>query len=298
MTTPLDATDSLPEAARRAPKENFPVLSLAVPRRLRRAFGAVYTFCRLSDDIADDPARTPDHRLAGLRAWRAELDECLAGRPRLPAFRALEPIAREFSLPAEPFHRLLDAFELDQTRTRFEDWPQLEAYARLSADPVGELVLRIGGHAESDPTWRDLLELSNRTCSALQFINFWQDVRRDLLELDRIYIPRSERDLDDADLRRLASGPVSADERARFERILRPLVERTDAMMISATKLPKLVDPSIARPVLLFQRAGLLVGRRIRRERFATLWARPRVPRVSLVCMACSAMLRPVGTAA
>lgn len=298
MTTSSTTNDLLPASAQRAPYENFPVLSLALPRRLRPAFAAVYSFCRLSDDIADDPSRDPGKRLEALRLWRDELNLCFEGKPRLPMFRKLEPVIRNHALPIDPFHRLLDAFELDQTQSRFEDWSQLEAYAALSADPVGELVLRIAGHGPHDPNWATLLGHSNRTCSALQFINFWQDVRRDLFELDRIYIPRSERDLDDDDLRRLASGEGSESDRQHFARILRPLVERTDAMMRSALPLPSLVSPAIARPITLFQRAGLALSGKIRRQGCSTLWRRPSVSRASLVLMSCRVMLGRAGASA
>ncbi len=286
--------DQLPLAARRVPHENFPVLSVAVARRHRAAFAAVYTFCRISDDLADDPTRTPEQRLEALALWRQELDRCFAGSPSLPAYTRLAEAVRAHDLPAEPFHRLLDAFEQDQRVTRYRTWSELVGYAERSANPVGELVLRIGGHSPADAAWPELIGLSDRVCTALQFVNFWQDVRRDLLGLDRIYLPLDESGINADELRAMAGVAPSAEQRDRYARILRPLVERTDALMESAAELPALADRSLARPLRLFQRAGLLVSRRIRSIGYATLWQRPRVPRLSLACMACASLLGPV----
>lgn len=292
MTTPHDLDEALPREATRAPKENFPVLSFVLPRALRPGFAAVYSFCRVSDDIADDPSRSPDRRLESLRRWREELEQCFDGRPRLPMMTRLRSAAERYALPAEPFHRLLDAFEQDQVRTRYASWDDLVAYATCSANPVGELVLRIGGHRPEDADWNLLLKLSDQTCTSLQFINFWQDVRRDLLDLDRVYIPLDEAGISVDGLVTMARAGPSREHVALFRDIVSPLVERTDQLMLAAADMPNLTVPALARPVRLFQRAGLLVSGRIRAAGCKTLWRRPNVPRSALVRMTLAAMLQ------
>ncbi len=295
MPTADDEYDALPLEASRSPYENFPVLSVVVARPLRQGFAAVYSFCRASDDIADDPSRTASQRLDALCRWRDELDRCFAGRPRLPMYARLHRSIARYGLDAEPFHRLLNAFEEDQVRTEYQTWSELQSYAASSANPVGELVLRIAGHHPDDTDWPRLLALSDKTCSALQFVNFWQDVRRDLLELDRVYIPLAEVGTSAANLREMASTGATPESAVAFRCILQPLVERTDALMRESLDLPSRVHPCLARPLRLFQQAGLLVSARIRARGYGTLWRRPRVSRLSLVVLSLGAWLRPIG---
>ncbi|MEO1535641.1 MAG: squalene/phytoene synthase family protein, partial [Planctomycetota bacterium] len=103
-TTPSEPTPdsraSLPAFASVRPRENFPVLSAVVSKPLRPGFAAVYSFCRVSDDIADDPAREPTERLDMLRRWREEVDAAFSRKPRLPIMSALAEAAEQYDLPA------------------------------------------------------------------------------------------------------------------------------------------------------------------------------------------------------
>ncbi|MEL7483961.1 MAG: squalene/phytoene synthase family protein, partial [Planctomycetota bacterium] len=292
-----DSHARLPAFASVRPRENFPVLSAVVSKPLRPGFAAVYSFCRVSDDIADDPIREPAERLEMLRRWRGELDAAFLGRPRLPIMSALARAAERYDLPAAPFHRLLDAFEQDQSTTEYETWDEIVRYAQLSANPVGELVLRIGGHVPADQGWAELVRLSDATCTALQFVNFWQDVRRDLLELNRLYIPFESSGMRPDAWRQLAHERQSSTGVARFRSIIEPLLDRTDAMMRSAAELPAVVTSELVKPISLFQQAGLHVAQRIRSTGFATLWRRPAVSRLRLVCMTAAILLRPARAA-
>lgn len=165
--------------------ENFSVLSSLVPVELRDDFGAVYAFCRWSDDLGDEIGDR-ERSLALLGWWREELLACAAGSPRHPVMVALAPTIRRHDLPVELFDRLIRAFELDQRKDRYETWDEVLAYCRDSADPVGRLVLLMLG----EPRDEALLGLSDRLCTALQLTNHWQDIRRDLEQRDRIYVPR------------------------------------------------------------------------------------------------------------
>lgn len=167
--------------------ENFPVASLLVPARLRRPIEAIYRFARSADDIADEGEATPAARLAGLAAYRAELDRIASGQaPLTPLFLALSEAVREHALPLQPFHDLLDAFAQDVVKKRYADFPELLDYCRRSANPVGRLVLHLFGRTEPER-----LEQSDAICTALQLINFWQDVAIDWAK-DRVYIPQCD----------------------------------------------------------------------------------------------------------
>jgi hydroxysqualene synthase len=159
--------------------ENFPVASRLVPARLRKHVAAIYAFARTADDIADEPGRSATERLALLHEWSAHLHAA----PRNAIFAALADTREKFNLPLSLFEDLLSAFRQDVTTSRYDTWTQVLDYCRRSANPVGRLVLRLGGQRrdESD-RWSDSV------CTALQLTNFWQDLAIDW-ERGRLYLP-------------------------------------------------------------------------------------------------------------
>jgi squalene synthase HpnC len=167
--------------------ENFPVASVLLPRELRAPVEAIYWFARSADDIADEGDAPPDERLRGLEGHRNELRRIERGEmPLHPAFARLAAVIRTYELPLEAFHALLDAFSQDVVKTRYQDFAELLDYCRRSADPVGRLVLHLYRAADS----RNLAQ-SDAICSALQLINFWQDVEVDWRK-SRVYLPQED----------------------------------------------------------------------------------------------------------
>src|SRR5690606_29775179 len=133
-----------------------------------------------ADDLADEAA-DPAAASRLLAWWRDVLGLCYDGRPLHPVFVALRPTIERHGLPRRLFDDLLDAFEQDQRMRRYDTWGQLLGYCTRSANPVGRLVLMLLGHHDAERfAWSDA------TCTALQLTNFWQDMRRDVLERDRI----------------------------------------------------------------------------------------------------------------
>jgi len=163
--------------------ENFPVASFLVPRDLRPAVRAIYAFARTADDFADEPEHE-GRRLALLDAWERLLRSAFAGRAEHPVFVALAQAVERHRLPLRPFLDLLAAFRQDVTKTSYDTWDELVGYCRLSADPVGRLMLHL--FEQDDP---ELLPLSDALCTGLQLANHWQDVREDRRR-GRVYIPR------------------------------------------------------------------------------------------------------------
>ena len=168
--------------------ENFPVASVLVPRRLRKHMTALYAFSRLGDDIADadwphgtshDAPRERHQALNFMEsALRGEIDT--TGHP---VFMALHDTMVSHELPSAPFSRLLLAFKSDVYFSPLTTWDDVFAYCHQSADPVGEIILRMDGSA-SDET----IALSNDICTALQITNFIQDVDIDAA-MGRTYLP-------------------------------------------------------------------------------------------------------------
>ena len=162
-------------------QENFPVASRLLGPRARAQLIAIYGFARLVDDVGDE---APGDRLALLDGLDAELDSVYAGRmPEHPVMRRLAQVVRAQALPENPFRRLVEANRRDQTVNRYETFEDLLGYCRLSAAPVGELVLHIFGAATADR-----IELSDRVCAGLQVIEHLQDIGEDYRR-GRIYLP-------------------------------------------------------------------------------------------------------------
>jgi squalene synthase HpnC len=263
--------------------ENFSVLSALVPVELRDDFAAVYAFCRWADDLGDETGVGEAARgraLELLSWWRGHLEEMYAGRATHPVFVALCETVERHGLPKGLFADLIGAFEQDQRVTRYATWGELLGYCQRSADPVGRLVLHLGGYRD-EPANAERYRLSDLTCTALQLVNFWQDVRRDLVERDRVYFPSAETEIDAETLRAWLDRGDDPACRVRFILAMRPLVEKTAAMFDEAAALPGMLDRRIAPVVWLFGRGGRAVVRGVERVGCATLWGRPVVGRVT-----------------
>ncbi|HYW58079.1 MAG TPA: squalene synthase HpnC [Polaromonas sp.] len=167
--------------------ENFPVASLLCPPRLRPPIAAIYWFARTADDIADEGDAPPASRLQDLALYRDDLTAAADGRSgsgRWPAvFSALQPMLDEFQLPIPLLTDLLSAFEQDVVKQRYATEAELLDYCRRSANPVGRLLLHLYGVNDAVS-----LAQSDHICSALQLINFWQDLSVDIPR-GRIYVP-------------------------------------------------------------------------------------------------------------
>ncbi|MDB5804673.1 MAG: Squalene/phytoene synthase [Betaproteobacteria bacterium] len=169
--------------------ENFPVASIILPRRLREPIAAIYHFARGADDIADEGDAGDAERIAGLEAYRAQLRLAAAGEPPAPQpeammFTRLGDVIRHYNLPVQLFEDLLDAFAQDVVKKRYADFPEVLDYCRRSANPVGRLLLHLYGKADAEN-----LRRSDCICSALQLINFWQDIAVDW-QKERVYLPQ------------------------------------------------------------------------------------------------------------
>lgn len=182
------ATPSLPgqrAVMDRASGENFSVASLLLPRRLRSHLLAIYGYARLVDELGDSAA---GDRLRQLDALEDELQQVFAadGRPEHPVLIRLATTVRALGLPEPPFQALIEANRQDQTTSSYANFDELVAYCRLSANPVGELVLHVFGQANPER-----IALSDSVCTALQLAEHWQDVAEDYAA-GRVYLPADD----------------------------------------------------------------------------------------------------------
>ncbi len=283
----LDEAKAWCKALAEAHYENFHVATKLLPKRLRPYFHAVYAYCRVSDDLGDEIAdRATAVRL--LDTWDAMLDECFdhPASSKHPVFVALHESIVACNLPREPFHALVRAFRQDQFKTRFANLGELVDYSENSANPVGRLVLLLCGYR--DPA---LHTLADRTCTALQLANFWQDVGEDLQQRDRVYLPQDRRIAHGVTEDVLRAGVATPGYRA----LVSELVEETRAMMLEGVPLIDKVDRELAATLRLFSEGGLAILRGIERIGFDTLSQRPEVTRAEKFKLLAGAALGKLG---
>ncbi len=238
--------------AARAKRENFPVASRLLRAQKRRDLLDVYVLARLIDDIGDE---APGDRLALLDLIDDELDLVASGRPALGPVAALVPVARDRGLSMRPFHDLVAANRMDQQVTRYADFAALRGYCRLSAEPVGRLVLALW---DLDDERR--VALSDDVCTGLQIAEHLQDVGEDLAA-GRIYLPQDylARHGVSAEMLASTSGELSAADRAHVESLLADVAERARILLASGPPLTRLI-PGVARIAMAGFTAGGLAA--------------------------------------
>lgn len=226
--------------------ENFTVGSFLLPRGTKKHIHALYAFARTTDDIGDE---SEGDRLANLEAWEEDFRRIRGGTPRHPVHIALVETVRAFDIPDEPFLKLIEANRIDQRKTRHETFADLLHYCDHSANPCGHLVLYAFGVRDAASR-----RLSDFTCTALQLVNFWQDLAIDRAK-GRVYLPQE-------DLRRfgyteeeLGRGEVND----RFRELMKFECGRTREYFMKGLPLAKRLRGAAKFDVRLFSRGGMSV---------------------------------------
>jgi squalene synthase HpnC len=261
---PLERGYEFCEQVARSRYENFPVASRFIPQALRKHMWAVYAFARLCDDIADEPL-PGQNREEALDAWEHALVRCFHGEAEHPVFVALGDTAARRELPIAPFEQLLASFRMDLSVRRYPTYRDLCAFTHLGAEPVGRTVLYLFGYR--DPA---LHRYADAMCTALQQVNFWQDVTRDLSR-DRVYIPSEDLHhfgVTEAQLGAAPAGPA-------LRSLLRFEVARTRSLFERGRPLCELVGRDLAFELKLIWLAGMAVLDKIEAQDYDVLAARP-----------------------
>lgn len=251
--------------------ENFPVASVLCPPSIRPAVVAVYHFARTADDLADEGDADIEQRRAQLRQYRDDLAAIYEGRPPsarwAPVFAALDQARVRFGLPRQPLADLLDAFLQDTGNPLYDDRAQLLDYCRRSANPIGRLLLHLYGIDDEGAR-----QQSDAICTALQLINFWQDLGVDLPR-GRIYLPL-------ADARQHGIGlpaPAALADDERTRGLVRELCAWAETLMRRGAPLALRVPGRGGWELRLVVQGGLRILDKIRAQRFATIGRRPRL---------------------
>jgi squalene synthase HpnC len=241
---------------------------------MRPHIAAVYAFARVADDIADEGDAAPGERQARLDAWKQRLHHAARGADAhgvqaddrdAHIFAAVGHSIRELDLPLHLFDDLLSAFAQDTTTTRYATWEELFDYCRRSANPVGRLVLKIGGYDAAA-----VERSSDALCTGLQLANFWQDFGRDW-RAGRLYVPRevyaaTGASLDDLAANRLTTAWADALDRC---------VARTRACFEEGRLVCDAVRGRLRIELRLTWLGGSRILDRVERDRQALLSRRP-----------------------
>jgi squalene synthase HpnC len=267
VTVTVDAADAYCRELTKRHYENFIVASSLVNAARRLDLARIYAFCRTTDDLGDESG-SPDAALERLERWRADLHAMFAGQlPVHPVLLALRETVGRAAMTPQPFFDLIEANRLDQRVSTYETWPQLEAYCRLSAAPVGRMVLAVFGVVGVDAQL-----LSDDVCIGLQLANHAQDVKRDGL-LGRRYI------LGEDIARSDTAGAV------------RGLVERARRLLDSGRALEAMVPLALRMQLALYRLGGLAICDAIERIGFRTDVQRPIVTGTAKI----SILIRAIG---
>ncbi len=260
--------------------ENFPVASLLCPARFRPPIAAIYHFARTADDIADEGNATPSERLADLTAYRADLNAASQGQTVsnrwTGVFAALGPMLQQWQLPLPLFIDLLSAFEQDIVKTRYANQAELLDYCRRSANPIGRLLLHLYGVQDARA-----LTQSDCICTALQLVNFWQDLSEDIPR-GRIYLPADMQVKHDVTEAELLSQHISSNTRA----LVADSVDWARQLMRQGAPLVQQVPGRAGWELRLVVQGGLRIAERIEQLDFATLQQRPVIGKRDALVMA------------
>ncbi len=246
--------------------ENFPVASPLLPSRMRAPVRVIYAFARSADDLADEGDAPPSERIAALMAYEAELNRIDRGEvPETHLFRQLAGTLAEHALGTGYLRDLLSAFRQDVQQTRYPSFDALLDYCRRSANPVGRIMLSLSGDT-SEIAFRR----SDAICSALQIINFLQDVRIDW-EKSRVYLPQE-------DLKRFGvSEQQIAGHRTddHWEALMAFEVERARALMLEGAPLALQVSGRLGWELRLIVQGGLRILEKIEAVGYDVFRSRP-----------------------
>jgi len=236
------------EALCRARHHNYPVASIFARSELRKHIFALFAFARVADDFADE-ASYEGRRARELDRWEEQLHDAYRGRAEHPVFVALADTADRFALPITEFTELLSGFRTDLERRRYATFDELRAYTRQAAEPVGRLVLYIGGYRAPE-----LHAYADDLSTALAFARLVQDIPADW-KRGRVYLPAE-------DLRHF--GVTEADIASRrvshaVGNLVRYEVARTRALFERARPLVDVVGADLAVELALMWHGGMRI---------------------------------------
>ncbi len=258
--------------------ENFPVASVLLPKRLRRPISVIYAFARTADDFADEGDISQQHRLGQLDAYSDALQAITNNnyQGNHPIFIALTDIIEKHQLPTSLFNDLLSAFKQDVVKNRYANFEEVLDYCKRSANPVGRLLLLLS----SEPS-KQQLQQSDAICTALQLINFYQDILQDLTESNRIYLP-----IDELKQFGVSEQQLAHSRTADLAPLLRSHYKRTQQLMAAGIKLGTTVKGRIGWEIRAMTLGGVTTLNKLISQHDTELFNRPRLSKIEFIKIA------------
>jgi len=244
----LEACYRYCEALVRARHHNYPVASMFARSHLRKHIFALFAFARVADDFADEAAYE-GRRARELDRWEEQLHAAYRGQADHPVFVALADSVDKFALPITEFTELLSGIRTDLERRRYSTFDELRSYTRQAAEPVGHLLLYIGGYRAPE-----LHAYSEDLSSAVAIARLIQDIPADFLR-GRVYMPAE-------DLRHFGVTEADIEHRRNAPAIgafVRYMVARTRALFERARPLVDIVGADLAVELALTWHGGMRI---------------------------------------
>ena len=244
----LEACYRYCEALVRARHHNYPVASMFARSQLRKHIFALFAFARVADDFADEAAYE-GRRTRELDRWEEQFYFVYRGTADHPVFVALADTVDKFDLPITEFSELLSGFRTDLERRRYATFDELRSYTRQAAEPIGRLLLYIGGYRAPE-----LHAYCEDLSSAVAIARLIQDIPADW-QRGRVYIPGEDLrhfGVTEADIaNRRATPAVGA--------LVRYEVARTRALFERARPLVDIVGADLAVELALTWHGGMRI---------------------------------------
>ncbi len=266
--------------------ENFPVASLLLPKHLRQPICVIYAFARTADDIADEGTDDRQQRITALASYQQAINQIQQGQyqGQSPIFIALNEVVNRFKLPIKPFHDLLSAFEQDVSQQRYQTDHDLIDYCRRSANPIGHLLLYLSGKPSQQQ-----LDQADAACTALQLLNFYQDIKQDWQENNRLYLS-----LDALQRHGLTEDEINNDDTSALAPILRERYHYIATLLFESLKLGESLSGRLGWEIRTITLMGLFTLKQLCAQNDNKLATRPRLSTTTRYVAAMIALIKPL----
>lgn len=245
--------------------ENFPVISFFVPKTLQKDVAVIYWFARTADDIADEGESLPSERTTELDLFLERFNKTLLGDYKSELDAALHTTINSRKLDPQLFRDLISAFRQDISVSRYNEFSEILDYCARSANPVGRLILQLYGYREEQ-----LYQLSDKICTSLQLINFYQDLSIDF-KRNRLYIP----------IREILSSGLTSDQVMQqqdvegIKELIKSQVDRAIGIMFEGSGLPGELNLRLKLQISATIQGGLKIAQKIAESGYTSNIQRP-----------------------
>jgi squalene synthase HpnC len=247
--------------------ENFPVVSLLIPRELRKHVAIIYWFARTADDFADEGNLSDDEKLQQLNDFENSLHNLLIGNFKSPFEEALHQTFVQKNLTPQLFFDLLTAFKQDVLKKRYDNLQEVLDYCRHSANPIGRLILELFNIRNEEA-----FNFSDKICTALQLTNFYQDIEIDYKK-GRIYFPENEMKLFEVTENIFAM----KENNVNLKKLLKHNIDRTQKMFDEGKNLLKFLNGRLKLEIKWTILGGETILQKIRNNDYNIFGKRPQL---------------------